>query len=711
MKASRSGLFFGGIIIVSALLIFSAILIPRLSQMQNASLRVGDVADRDFNAPYVLTYESNLLTEQKRLMAMEAVAPVYTPLDTSVARVQVERLRTAITFITTVREDEYASQKQKLDDLAALEDIQLDRALSEAILSLSDSRWQIVQQEAIRVLEEVMRSTIRSDHIEEARLNTTALVSLTLPENQADIVASLAKMFVAANSIYDDTQTENARLLARDLAEPVMQTFVPGQTIVPRGAVISPVLMEALERFDLVEVQTTVQEITSAVLITILTIAFFYTFFHRNPDFASDRQGLLTFVVLFLLFLYSARLTIPGHIVLPYLFPTMGFAVSVAVLFRNELALVSIMPLSVLIAYDLPNALELTLFYIFCSFFGVLTLRREQRLSSFARSGVSMSFAGAVILLLYRISDPNTDLIGLITLSSAGGVNGILSVFLAIIIQLVASQILGLTSPLQLVELSRPDHPLLQFMLRNAPGSYQHSLQVSNLAEQAAERIGADALLTRVGALYHDCGKALNPLFFIENQVPGFQNPHDELSPEASARIIIQHVTEGMELARKYRLPKPIRSFITEHHGSMFTRYQYVKAVEAAGGDESKVDKKNFRYPGPRPQSRETSLLMLADSCEARLRAGRPTDEDQMRKMIREVFDSIIQLGELNDTNLTLNDLDRITDSFIEALRGVYHPRIEYPTLPSKQAETIQEAKGKIELQKDTKETINAIDK
>jgi hypothetical protein len=207
---------------------------------------------------------------------------------------------------------------------------------------------------------------------------------------------------------------------------------------------------------------------------------------------------------------------------------------------------------------------------------------------------------------------------------------------------------------------------------------------VANLAEQAAERIGADALLVRVGSLYHDAGKSLNPFFFIENQQPGSPNPHEDLPPELSAITIIRHVPDGQELARKYRLPPPVRSFINEHHGTMLARYQYVKAVEAAGGDESQVNAEIYRYPGPRPQSRETALLMLADSCEARLRAGSPRDVDQIRTMIQEVVDERIKFGELDDTQLTMKELNLIVNSFVETLRGVYHPRLEYPTLPPK---------------------------
>jgi hypothetical protein len=258
-------------------------------------------------------------------------------------------------------------------------------------------------------------------------------------------------------------------------------------------------------------------------------------------------------------------------------------------------------------------------------------------------------------------------------------VNGVASSSLTILLQYFLAQFLGLTTPLQLMEISRPDHPLLQFILRNAPGTYQHSLQVANLSEQAAEQIGADTLLTRVGALYHDAGKALKPFYFIENQVSNSVNLHEELDPVTSARIIIQHVKDGLDLADKYRLPRRVKDFIAEHHGTMITLYQYYQAVEAAGGDENLVDEEEFRYPGPKPQSRETAILMLADSSEASVRAERPKDEDELRALLKKVIGNRLATGQLDETKLTLNDLDKIVESFTATLRGTYHPRIEYP--------------------------------
>jgi len=227
---------------------------------------------------------------------------------------------------------------------------------------------------------------------------------------------------------------------------------------------------------------------------------------------------------------------------------------------------------------------------------------------------------------------------------------------------------------------------LLQVLLHDAPGTYQHSLQVANLAEQAAEQIGADPLLTRVGALYHDVGKSKAPQFFIENQPQGFPNPHERLTPIESARIIHDHVIDGLELGRKYRLPRRILDFIAEHHGTMLTRYQYVNAVKEAGGDESQVDEENFRYPGPRPRSRETAILMLADGCEARVRAERPDDDEMLYQMIKDMVDARITYGQLDDTNLTLRDMAVIIESFTATMRGIYHPRVVYPQLEKPEA-------------------------
>ncbi len=659
--------------------ILVGLMIPYITTQIDSQLSSGEVASREITAPRSLTYTSEILTDAQKESAANSIAAIYSPADTSIARNQLESLRGTLAFSNSVREDSFSSMEEKLADLAALEDIDLDQETALSILDLSDSRWQAVQQEAIVVLEQVMRATIRENQLEDARDNVPALVSLSLPEDQAAIVSELVLGFVAPNSLYNEVLTETARQNARESVTPVERSFVQGQTLLLKGQIISETDLEALEQFDLIRTQTRWQDVLSAGALALLTLVYFMVYFSRNPSITEDLRGLSVIFVLFVVFLIGGRFLVNSQTFIPYIYPIAAFSLVVASLFGTQTALVFTLPLIILFTYDTPNAFELTLYNLVGSFTGVFALGAARRITSFFWAAALIAFSEVMLIIAFRIAQPNADYIGIAALIGIALVNGIAASSLAVLLQYIIAQILGLTTALQLMEISRPDHPLLQFILRNAPGTYQHSLQVANLAEQAAENIGADTLLTRVGAIYHDAGKALNPFFFIENQLPGNTNPHDNLSPISSSHMIIRHVPDGLELARKYRLPRRIQDFIEEHHGTMITRYQYAKAVEAAGGDDTLVDESEFSYPGPRPKSRETAILMLADGSEARVRAERPPDENALRKVIKSVIEHRLSTGQLDETDLTLRDLDQLIDSFTTTLRGIYHPRIEYP--------------------------------
>jgi len=217
----------------------------------------------------------------------------------------------------------------------------------------------------------------------------------------------------------------------------------------------------------------------------------------------------------------------------------------------------------------------------------------------------------------------------------------------------------------------------LRQLLLKAPGTYHHTILVSNLGERAAEAVGADPLLTRVGAYYHDIGKTLRPYFFVDNQTDGV-NPHDRLDPHTSAQIIISHVKDGLEMARRHRLPLRLQDFIPEHHGTTLVSFFYHKALEQAGKDEA-VDESRFRYPGPRPRSKETAIIMLADGCESAVRATRPGSREEIDCIVRKLINGRLADGELDESNLTLRDLDHIRQAFVKTLQGIHHPRIQYP--------------------------------
>jgi putative nucleotidyltransferase with HDIG domain len=688
VKITRRDFYLGLIFLLFCGFILLALLLPILQDLSEAPLSVGDVAPYDIHAPYALTYQSQILTARQQDAAAAAVPVVYSPADTSIARQQLERLHNALVFINTVRADAYATQDQKITDLTSLEDVLLSNDTITSILLLSNSRWTSVSQEATNVLDQVMREPIRQEQLASVIEKIPTLVSLSFPETQSEIITSLVQSFVVPNSLYDEQLTSAARQQARDNIKPIMRTYMANETIISGGKVITETDFEALNQFGLAHPQNRWQDIVSSIGLSLITTAIFVIFYARNQGFFSDNLGmrkLTVLITLFLLFLFIARIFIPGHAVIPYVYPVMGFALTISALFTSELAVISVIPLSYLVPYGLPDAQILTLYYLVGSLFGIFILRRAQRLTSFFWSAAAIAGSSAATSFAYRIIQPEADWIGLATLALAAIINGIASASIALILHYYLAQFLGKTTPLQLIELSRPDHPLQQLLLRNAPGTYQHSLQLANLVEQAAETIGADAMLARVGALYHDIGKIINPYFFIENQPPGNVNPHNDLDPESSAGTIIRHVPDGLDLARKYHLPAPLYDFIAQHHGTTLTRYQYGRALELAGMNKDAVDINKFRYPGPRPGTREIALLMLADTCEARMRAERPKDEDALHEMIKSVIKDKLELGELDETKLTIQDLDQISESFTSTLRGVYHPRIQYPKTESEE--------------------------
>jgi putative nucleotidyltransferase with HDIG domain len=503
---------------------------------------------------------------------------------------------------------------------------------------------------------------------------------LALNEEQAAIVMQLVSAYVTPNSLYSADLTEAAKTSAREAVQPIIQQYKAGEIIVLRGQIISPPQLEALQQLGLIEQTSPWQEYAGAGALVLSLAALTGLYFSRRRlIFLFDARSLVVVALIALVFIVSARFILPGHTVLPYAFPLSAVGLLIATMFGLEAGVIFSILTALIVPYAMPNALDLTPYYLISSMVGVLALGSARRVWTFFRAGMAVAAAGIVTLLAFRLPFSNMDGIAMLQLAGAAIFSGLAASSIALLMQYFLAQTLGLTTALQLIEISRPDFPLLQFFLRQAPGTYQHSLQVANLAEQAAELIGADALLTRVGALFHDVGKALNPTFFIENQPSGTVNPHSLLAPEESAAIIIAHVPDGKALARKHRLPRRIDDFILEHHGTMITRYQQSQAIQAAGGDASKVDIQKFSYPGPRPRSRETALLMLADGTEARTRAEHPQNDEEIRKLVLATIETAQKQGQLDDTQLTLKDLSIITDAFVTILKGTHHSRIAYP--------------------------------
>ncbi len=668
------------VLVCISVLVYGAIVQPWSLRQISLRLSVGDVAPQDLRAPRSIQYPSEVLTEAARTAAERAVPPIYNPPDTAIARTQNEILNSILGSISSIRINQLTTLEQKKTEIADIKGLVIQPVSLDILLALSDPRWELVQTEAFKLLEQSMQNPIRTEDLDFARQNLSSQVSLALTEKEATLAVEIVAPLVVANSFYSPELTDAARQVAREAVEPVTQSYIAGQTVVSRGQVITTVDLEALTALGMITSNDPSYYYLGAAALVALSATFtILYFFRKKPVAISNLRSQILLAILFAIFLFGARISNPNRTIVPYLFPVPAFALLISALFGMERGLVFGLLMSLLAAYGMPDALGLAPYYTLSSLCGVLALGQARRVGQFLYAALAIAFAGACVIAAYRLPFTDLDWVGMATLMGAAAFTGIASTSIALPMQYLLAQFLGLTTALQLLEISRPDSPLLNYFLQHAPGTYQHSLQVANLAERAGERIQADTLLLRVGSLFHDVGKSANPLFFVENQPPNQIDSHIDLPPEITAEAIIQHVADGLKLARKFRLPRRLYDFISEHHGTLVTRYQYNLAVQAALGDASKVDESKFRYPGPSPRSKETALLMLADGVEARARAERPHNDEDVRALIRNVIERCQKDGQLDDTPLSQQDLARITESFIETLRVTYHPRLEYP--------------------------------
>lgn len=661
------------------------------STQETSALQEGSVTEQDIRAPYSIDYISDVLTDRRREAASSAISPIYDAPDPTIARQQATLLQQILDFIDNIRRDPYGTPEEKFADLRAITALRLDDSVIESILQLDDDTWRAVIGESVNVLERVMREPIREFDLPVVLEQLPSQVALRFDARTSGVIVALVQDVLRPNRFVNPQATEAARQAAIDNVEPETRSFERGQVVVRAGTRLDAVDYEALDRLGLLEgADRRFQTIVRAFIASLLAIVLIGLYLARFPDSSYMRarfMALLCFI--FLLSLMSVRLF---AMVQPpfYLYPAAGLALLLVVISKPEIAVIGTLVQGLLVGMIANNSLEITTLVIAGGMVGALILRRTERLNSYFVIGIVIAVTNVVVVTMFNLellSSRDTTTLGILLVYAL--VNGILAAMVALVGMYVLTFVLNLPTSLKLVELSQPNQPLLQRLLREAPGTYQHSLQVANLCEQAANSLGANAELIRVAALYHDIGKMLNPAFFVENQVDNL-NPHDALNdPYRSASIIIGHVTEGERLAKQYRLPVRIRDFILEHHGTTKVGYFYTRAVEQAGDKES-VDIDQFTYPGPKPQSRETAIMMLADSCESTVRARKPANRQEISDIVDAIFDQRMRDRQLDEANLSLRDLDVARNIFVEMLQAVFHPRINYPTLATPPRVTIE---------------------
>jgi putative nucleotidyltransferase with HDIG domain len=641
------------------------------------SVVVGQPAPNDVFSPRTLTYTSDLLTKQTREQASRAVADIYTGLDLDIGRAQLSRARDVFTFIETARADPSASVERKLGYLTAIEGISVSDSVAQGLLNLNQSDYEEVRNNVFGIIEDLMRQEIRPSQLNDYQRTARRLTNLDMTPAQTAVVTELAYQFIIPTVFLDEEATTLARNEASAAIQPVTRTVAREQRIIRSGEIVTEVDYELLDELGLLDNQTDWRRLASMALASGLTVGLIALYWRRYQRVRlPNARYLVVLGGLILIFTLMARL-MTANDVLTYWFPLAALSLLLAVIYDTRFAILVTILMAGLTGFISPNSLEVAIYLTAGGILSILTLRDTQRLSAFFRAGMMASVGYILVLVMFWLlstADFNSPAVVLPILYAVG--NGLLSSALTLVGFYILGGLFGIVTLLQLQDLSRLDHPLLRELLRRAPGTYHHSIMVANLAEQAAERIDANSTLVRVSAFYHDVGKMIRPPFYVENQ-EGI-DPHTSLDPFTSARIVISHVADGMALARQYHLPFRIQNIIAEHHGTRAVKSFYRKAQEAAGPDVE-IEKTPFCYPGPRPSSRESAIVMLSDAIDATSTAVRPNTERAIEKLVNSIIEDDILDGQLNNSGLSLGDIEQLRVSFIETLKGRYHVRVQYP--------------------------------
>lgn len=672
---TESGYWLYALALAAALtLIFSI----SLFQQSSVTAVMGEPAPADIFAPVTYSYTSQVLTEQAKQDAANAVPDQYTSLDADIGRAQLNLARQFFNFVDTVRADSQATPAKKIEYLRAVETITIDDAVASDLLALSDEEYEASKLETFDIIDTVMRQEIREGQLRDAQREARRQASLNLTAAQENVVTSIAPQFIVPTVFLNVEATQTQKEAAAAAVEPVARTVYQGQLIVSAGTIINEAHVELLTEMGLLEEQIEWEGIVSTFLASLLASVLITLYWQQyGSEIGKSRRYLGALTTLILVFAFIAKVLPSGPNYMMYWYPMAALSMLVAVLFNVDMAILVTAVMSGLLGFTIANqSLEMALYFAAGGLMSVLTLRDAQRINAFFRAGVVAAVGYMAVILMFRIPQDIAPF-EVAQLMLFGLANGVLSAALTLAGFFVMGGLFRMTTTLQLQDLSRLDHPLLQELLRRAPGTYHHSIMVANLAEQAADRVKANGTLVRVGAFYHDIGKMNNPVFFTENQEG--TNPHDNLDPYESAKIIIAHVPDGLALAKKYKLPDRIQDFIGEHHGQRLVWGFYRKAVALANDDESQVDMEEFRYPGPRPRCRESGIVMVADATEATSSAIRPDTGRGIEKLVNKIIDDDVMQGQLNNSGLTMKDIQLIRESFIETLKGRFHVRVKYP--------------------------------
>ncbi|MCG4571708.1 HD family phosphohydrolase [Clostridium cochlearium] len=514
-----------------------------------------------------------------------------------------------------------------------------------------------------------------SDDIKKARefiterINDSELNKKTLK----NLATAIAYSEIKPNFFYDEEKTEELRQEAKKRAPVVIKK---GQIIVKEGEPVTKAQIDILEKLGLLNSKDSFEwyiYLSLGILIAlVMTIQWVYIRkFNREVFNNLSKLGLINiFTCMFVIF---ARVLSKQ----PFLIPLACIPMLFTLLIDGKLSLVVNGLTCILISCAVEFNVEITLLAIINVLSISIILKKMQQRNDILYSVLYVSIINVILTFSAGVllSNNTVDVVKKAGFSLVGSIlSGVFTIgFLPFF-----ESTFDIVTTIKLLELSNPNNPLLKRLLMEAPGTYHHSVLVGNLAEMAAEQVGGSPVLARVASYYHDIGKIKRPYFFKENQL-GNDNPHDKINPNLSTLIITAHVKDGIELAEEYKIPKVIRDIIEQHHGTTLVKYFYITMKNSMENPEE-IKEEDFRYPGPKPESKEAAIIMLADSVEAAVRSINDPTKGKIEEMVNNIIKGKLNEGQLDNCDLTLKDIDKIRNSFVKILLGIYHQRIEYPT-------------------------------
>ncbi|WP_102345555.1 HD family phosphohydrolase [Bacillus sp. Marseille-P3661] len=683
-------------------------------QPERLDLRLFSIAKTDIISP--ITIEDVEATTQKKQEAAQEVKDQYV-LKTDYAENRVEIISALFDAVIDVDKQEINNEvdnsgnamdnieqpihtqprpitiDDQLKQLTEMIPLELSESLHRetliAFLNASPQQLDSARSTTITAIKQIMRLPIMVGEEEDKKQQVASEIqNVNLPIELRNAMTKVAQYAIIPNYVYDMQATEEKRQLAMDQITPVK--IRAGQVLAKEGQLIDREIYKQLELVGLLE-----EDVNSfiyiglAIFVIVLTSIILNYFYEIKEKTKDQTTYLLIYVLIFSLTILLMKAISLFQIVseIGYIFPIAMASMLIKMLLNEKMALVSSIIFaicgSLIFNVEMLGKFNFSIgvYFLLSGIAGAIFLNNQNQRLTILRAGLFVSGLNIIVTAaIFMMKNGQYTSLEIGTYLTLALLSGFISAVLTLGLMPVFETGFGILSTMKLIELSSPNHPLLRKILIEAPGTYHHSVMVANLAEAACEAVGANGLLARVGSYYHDIGKTKRPHFFIENQM-NIENPHNNIAPQLSKTIITAHPYDGAEMLREYKIPKEIVDIAEQHHGTTLIKYFYFKAKEQGGNNVLESD---FRYPGPKAQTKESAIVGIADSVEAAVRSMSNPTPLKIENLVKSILADRLQDGQFDECDITLRELDLAAKSMCETLNGIFHSRIEYPEITNK---------------------------